>query len=705
MIRLVVQKQGSNELQELDTFGNENINLTLQVDDIRDIESKNASYSKDFNLPATKNNNKFFEHYYNVDRYKNTTALYSGTPFDVYKNVKAFLYSEDVLILEGFLRLLNVADKNTEITYNVVLFNDVANIIETLADATIEDLDFNDINHSLTALNIIFSWNGLTQLSAGGTTDNVYYSLINDGQIYADDNNLYMPNYQSNYFLNIKLKYVIDKIFSYAGFSYSSQFFESDTFNDIFFDIGKNGGVSEFPNNTIIANTGSGTDSVGGENGTIISDDFFNPTAIDFVNESGDTDNAFNHNTSVFTAPYDCYVNIKYRVKAVNTELETSGTLFLQADIPFNYTQIGYFSIPPAEANGNVPIQMTHTFTETVFLTQGTTMTLNFYTSGGDVMIYNDNGYVPRVELELIDTSTNSLIKANRGDIKLADILKDVVTAFNLTLESKQNNLLLIDTYNSFFSNKVIDWTKKIDNAEFVVEPIEIPKRIEFLHAQEDDDYYHEQYKIAHNTIYGSQVLEFDVDSTDIKKIELKVFAAPFIKELEGTNINLQHIATENGDQFEFYKNKPRLIFKNSFGFDVDLVIQDDNGTPFGADYSHVNNGTQYEGSSDNEPPLPQVTSNGNSLLFGFTNPQYTPTLANIPFNTLFNKYWSDYIEEKFNVTDGLILKAEFRLKPTDIYNFRFGTKVKIQDQHYRVNKIEYNTDRNNLAKVELLRI
>jgi len=146
MIRLVVQNQVTNELQELDTFGNENINLTLQIDDVRDIESKNASYSKDFNLPATKNNNKFFEHYYNVDRYK--------TNFNVYKNVKAFLYSEDVLVLEGFLRLLNVVDKDTEITYNVVLFNDVANIIETLADATINDLDFTDIDHELTPTNI-----------------------------------------------------------------------------------------------------------------------------------------------------------------------------------------------------------------------------------------------------------------------------------------------------------------------------------------------------------------------------------------------------------------------------------------------------------------------------------------------------------------------------------------------------------------------
>ena len=176
MIRLVVQNQVTNELQELDTFGNENINLTLQVDDVRDIESKNASYSKDFNLPATKNNNKFFEHYYNVDRYK--------TNFNVYKNVKAFLYSEDVLVLEGFLRLLNVVDKDTEITYNVVLFNDVANIIETLGDSYNKRFRFYRYTTTkLTPTNIVQSWTdtGVT-LSAGGTTDKVYYPLLTMGK-------------------------------------------------------------------------------------------------------------------------------------------------------------------------------------------------------------------------------------------------------------------------------------------------------------------------------------------------------------------------------------------------------------------------------------------------------------------------------------------------------------------------------------------
>tara|TARA_R100001440_G_scaffold2172_3_gene6540 strand:- start:98 stop:700 length:603 start_codon:yes stop_codon:yes gene_type:complete len=200
-------------------------------------------------------------------------------------------------------------------------------------------------------------------------------------------------------------------------------------------------------------------------------------------------------------------------------------------------------------------------------------------------------------------------------------------------------------------------------------------------------------------------VLEFDVDSTEVSEIKLNVFSAPFVKELENTNINLQHIASRNGDDLKGFANKPRLILKNPNGYDTNFIIQDNNGAIFGAGYNSINNGTQYDGSSDNNAPLPQVTTDGNSLLFGFTNPIYTPTLANIPSNTLFNKYWADYINEKYNVTNGLIYKAEFNLKPTDIYNFKFSDIVKIQEQHYRVNKIEFNTDKNTLAKVELLRI
>ena len=58
MIRLVVYTDTKDF--ELDTYGDESINITYGVDDLRDIESKTGHYSKSFDLPATKNNNRYF---------------------------------------------------------------------------------------------------------------------------------------------------------------------------------------------------------------------------------------------------------------------------------------------------------------------------------------------------------------------------------------------------------------------------------------------------------------------------------------------------------------------------------------------------------------------------------------------------------------------------------------------------------------------
>jgi len=697
MIRLIVLDQQNNTQQELDTFGSENVALTLQVDDVRNIENKNASYSKEFNLPATKRNNKFFEHYYDLNRY--------NTNFNAYRNLKAFLYVDDVLVLEGFMRLINVLDKSTEISYTVVLFNDVANIIETLADATISDLDFTDINHQFSPSNIILSWNDdEVPLTAGGTTNDVYYPLINDGQIYTDDSKIYI-DHNKHYVLNLSLKYVLDKIFEYAGFSYLSSFFTSSPFTDIYFDIGDES-VNETPSLVITADTGSGTDAIGVNSGTDIGNSFYNATAIDFVNETGDTDGDFDHDTSVFTAPYDCNVNVSYTVAVGNEEEFMYGILMLHAFIDGESFLIGGTYVQEAPSAGSVYI-VTHTFTGTVYAEEGQTITFKWSRIGAPLMIYNSYTTIPTIELNVFNTATSGKIIAHRGDIKLADILKDIVTMFNLTLESRGNNTIVIEPYNDFISSGIeLDWTNKVNINEHIIETLEIPRRIELNHAKEDDDYYHKQYKSIHNIMYGTQRLEFDVDSTDVLNIELSVFSAPFIKELDNTNINLQHRAKQDGNEFVSFDNKPRLIFKNPNGFDIDYIVYDINeGETFGAGYTTINNGTHFDGSDDSNPPIPQLTADDNSLLFGYINPTYIPTIGAQPLNTFYFKYWYDFLNEKYNVTNGILLKCEANLKPTDILNFSFANKVRIQDQIYRVNKIEYNTDRTSLAKVELLRI
>ena len=66
MIRLIAFTQNTDTPYELDLFGDETIAITFNVDDIRTVSDKIGSYSKDFDLPATKNNNKFFESVNNI---------------------------------------------------------------------------------------------------------------------------------------------------------------------------------------------------------------------------------------------------------------------------------------------------------------------------------------------------------------------------------------------------------------------------------------------------------------------------------------------------------------------------------------------------------------------------------------------------------------------------------------------------------------
>jgi hypothetical protein len=68
-----IQPSGAIQLLEdgqviLDLYEDENIPLTLSVDDFKNVAEKVQSYSKAFNLPATKRNNQIFENLFEVNK-------------------------------------------------------------------------------------------------------------------------------------------------------------------------------------------------------------------------------------------------------------------------------------------------------------------------------------------------------------------------------------------------------------------------------------------------------------------------------------------------------------------------------------------------------------------------------------------------------------------------------------------------------------
>ena len=292
----------TNELYvKLDTYGNENIALTFQIDDIRDIGNKNASYSKDFNLPATKNNNEFFNHFYDTDRYLSANA------FNPYRNRKAYLNVDGITVLEGYMKLNKSLEKQTEISYSVTLFNDVASLIDILGDATLSEIDWDYLDHERSWDNVYASFEGL---DVNGNEVDYTYQLINDGQIN------YQQSYDKyrNYILCVKLKAVIDKIFDYAGFTYTSALFDTVGFKKLYMDTGTNPvNVTNTPQD-ILYEEGNGGSLVGNATtthaGKKLGDVWAPPIPHIFTNPTGDTLNMASLTTGKITLPYDAQVFI-----------------------------------------------------------------------------------------------------------------------------------------------------------------------------------------------------------------------------------------------------------------------------------------------------------------------------------------------------------------------------------------------------------
>jgi hypothetical protein len=162
----------------LDLYEDENIPLTLSVDDFKNVAEKVQSYSKAFNLPATKRNNQIFENLFELTR-----SAQNFLTFNPYAKTKSVLKQDGFTLFEGYLRVLDIQDKEGEISYNVNLYSEVISFADTLKDKTFSQLDFTELEHLYNKTNIKLSWNdsgtGITYTNSSTSGFRNAYSTLN----------------------------------------------------------------------------------------------------------------------------------------------------------------------------------------------------------------------------------------------------------------------------------------------------------------------------------------------------------------------------------------------------------------------------------------------------------------------------------------------------------------------------------------------
>lgn len=134
--------------QRMDLFEEESINITMTIKDAKEIAKLFTDYSQQFNLPASRNNNKIFKHYYNFD-------IDNGFDARVKREALIKINGEDYRT--GFISLNDVSMKKQQpFSYKVVFYGKTINMKRLFGDDELSSLPDDDGTY-LNAFNDTYS--------------------------------------------------------------------------------------------------------------------------------------------------------------------------------------------------------------------------------------------------------------------------------------------------------------------------------------------------------------------------------------------------------------------------------------------------------------------------------------------------------------------------------------------------------------------
>ena len=122
----------------VDLFKDESVSLTQTIQNVKDIAKVFTEFTQTFSVPASKKNNKIFQHYYNFD---------IDFGFDARNKADARLELNDLPFKNGKIKLNSVDLKNNVAhTYHITFFGNTVNLKDVLGDDLLSSLGALDDN-------------------------------------------------------------------------------------------------------------------------------------------------------------------------------------------------------------------------------------------------------------------------------------------------------------------------------------------------------------------------------------------------------------------------------------------------------------------------------------------------------------------------------------------------------------------------------
>jgi hypothetical protein len=642
----------------------EPVNLNYSFTDITKVNSPTSNYSQTFRVPLTKTNEDVFGPY----------DLSQVPSYDLKAKIPARLMEGGVAIMTGFIQVKGwFVQKGRFVDVELAFFGEQADLAKSIGEDLLSDIDWSALDHDQNYTNVTASWTG--SLLSG----NIRYGLVDRGKNWdATINPGNTKIYPLDFTPFIRVKKVVDEIFSGSGFTYDSTFLTGQT--DLYMMLHAGGPSVQVTDDT---------ESIKFWIGRVSDLTLTAPTAWTDVNLQETNpfyDVGADYAAPTWTVPYDGFYTLQFYFTFT---LSAAG-----ASVAFRLT------------NGTTHYTLNNVYTQlSQNFTAGSTWKIQVQVSTGNVTLVANSGTLGSGGTwwkiaSAFPYSGEVDIARNFPKMKQIDFLMGLQKCFNLVFIADKLNpkKIYIEPYGDYMATgDVKDWTGKIDmSMDLSITPTADlqKKRYVWTHS-EGEDFVNVRFLESTSRIYGQhEILDPGNDfATGEERIESGF--APFCTSLvPTTGFNILRLISDGTDEdLSLAEVKPRLAYWNG-QLDVNTLI-DNAGAPATVDLPFF---SQFNTNNTQDADV-----NTYSLMFGIELPFFAIT-AN-PYYTLYNQYWQQYANQLYS-SDARLLTAYFKLSTLDISTFEWSDKIYLFNSYWRILEISaYDPTSEGTVQVKLLKI
>jgi hypothetical protein len=648
-----------NVYERIDLFNDETISITQVIQDVKDISLIFTNFTKTFSIPASDENNRLFKHYYNYD-------IDGG--FDARVKINGYIEIDANRFNSGKVKLEGVDMKNNQpYAYRITYYGDTVNLKDVIGEDKLNALPLSNYNLAYNNTNV------KTKFQVNPATTDVIAPFI---------------SHTNRYYFDSSGGHGTDKrnLHYDTGAGHSHGLLWSDLKYAIRLDV-------------IIQ-------AIGTQYGLVFSDDFFNSTNLDYYNlfmwlhrakgdvqgvESGilppELITTWDFGSSIFLQDnqYEApsYVTIN-TASATDYKfiIYRDGELWWQSNT-LNGTQ-NDLPIPSLYLEGSYTFYIQ---SQVVITINTVILQLGYYydDQNNQQQIGYDNFYA-----STFNTNNTFIfdIAQQVPEIKVIDFLTGIFRMFNLTAYV-ENGIVIVKTLNDFYAtSEVYDVTQyiKVDsNSVNVALPF---KQIEFgyedtktlLALKHSQQFNYDWAKEIYNEMpeIEGPVYKVILPFSHFKYERLFNINAPT------TPLNIQwgYSATDNFNSatgnYEAALGKPLLFYPI-----LVTGVPNMSWRPNTTTHEQI---TSYIAPSNSRSFDPNVSKSN----INFKAEINEWTFGNDFTDTLFLKYYQDYIMQVFNPKNRLT-KIKAILPLSILLKFELNDRFKIVDRLFRINKITTN--------------